>query len=64
MGCYSAKKIASSIIISNMRKSEPELHSVMEMKRDYFYAITKNCWVNIVDFLPSKDLSETLKINR
>jgi len=65
MGCYNSKDISKSVISNNKISFKSyRINSAAEIKRNYFNAIGKNSWFNVVDFLSYKELYQVGKLNR
>lgn len=65
MGCYTSKDISGSVISNNrISYKSNQAQLAFEMKRNYFSAIGKNSWHNVVDFLSYKELNQVGKLNR
>lgn len=73
MGCYTSKDISNSVISNNKishkskisSKSSKSLKEIRgEFKRDFFNAISKISWINVVDFFSYKDLNQIGQLNK
>ncbi len=65
MGCYTSKDISGSVISNNrISYKSSKLESAAEIRRNYFKALGKNSWYNVIDFLSYKELNQVGKLNR
>lgn len=65
MGCYTSKDISGSVISNNkISYKSYRIESAAEIKINYFNAIGRNSWYNVVDFLSYKELNQVGKLNR
>ena len=64
MGCYTSKDISGSVISNNRISYKSYKESAVEIKRDYFNAVGRNSWYNVIDFLSYKELNQVGKLNR
>ena len=67
MGCYTSKDISNSIVVNNrfsLKSQRTYLKNYSGIKRNYFNAINRHSWYNVLDFLSFKDLKEVGKLNK
>ena len=65
MGCYTSKDISGSVISNNrISLKSYKMESAAEIKRNYFNAIGRNSWFNVIDFLSYKELNQVGRLNR